>query len=37
VPNQNPYTKTALSEQRVIQLDENKALVTYCVNVMAVV
>jgi hypothetical protein len=35
--NQNPYVKTDLSEQKVIQLDENNALVTYRVDVTAVV
>ncbi|MDX6250420.1 MAG: hypothetical protein QOF10_3780 [Kribbellaceae bacterium] len=35
--NHNPYVKTDLSDQKVLQLDENNALVTYRVDVTAVV
>jgi hypothetical protein len=35
--NQNPYIKTVLSDQKVIELDENNALVTYRVDVTALV
>ncbi len=35
--NHNPYLKTDLSERKVIQLDENNALVTYRVDVTALV
>jgi len=35
--NQNPYLKTELSDQRVIQLDEDNAIVTYRVDVTALV
>ena len=35
--NQNPYVKTDLSEQKVIELDENNALITYKVAVTALV
>ncbi|TDO49992.1 uncharacterized protein DUF4440 [Kribbella sp. VKM Ac-2527] len=35
--NENPYLKTELSEQRVIQLDDDNAIVTYRVDVTALV